>query len=131
MANVVMDELIATGSIRRQGFGSLWHVINHAAAITELSRYGYEALAQRGLAAHHQHVRFWRSLPDLEAELGPAEKAGHDPRTAAFWTSGELNRDSARLTHRIKTLYGFYTLARLINDDTKLKQAEDKLRYLM
>ncbi len=131
MANVVMDELIATAAVRRQGFGSLWHVINHAAAITELSRFGYGSLAQRGLAAHHEHVRLWRSLPDLEAELGPAEKASHDPRTAEFWTGGELRRDSARLTHRIKTLYGFYTLARLIHDPAKLRDAEDQLRYLM
>lgn len=131
MAHVVMDELISTAALRRQGFGSLWHVINHAAAITELSRFGYHALAQRGLAAHHQHVRLWRSLPDLEAELGPAQKAAHDPRTPEFWNSGELRRDSARLTHRIKTLYGFYTLARLIDDTEKLKTAEDQLRYLM
>jgi hypothetical protein len=131
MANVVMDELIATAPMHRQGFGGLWHVINHAAALTELSRFGYENLAKQGLAAHHHHVRLWRSLPDLQEELGPMQKSKQDPRTAEYWKSGELRRDSARLTHRIKTLYGFHALSRLITDAGKRKAAERELLYLM
>lgn len=131
MANAAIDELINTASERRQGFGSLWHIINHAAAITELSRFGFEDLARQGLAAHHYHVRLWRSLPDVEDELGAVPRAEHDPLRPEYWASGTLKRDSARLTHRIKTLYGFYALARLIEDDDKRKMAEDKLRYLM
>jgi hypothetical protein len=42
-----------------------------------------------------------------------------------------LKRDEARLTHRIKTLYGFYTLRRFIEDEATRKNAEDSLLYLM
>ncbi|MBI3468888.1 MAG: hypothetical protein HY000_38275 [Planctomycetes bacterium] len=129
MANVVIDELIATASVRKQGFGGLWHIINHAAALTELSRYGHKELARKGLAAHHHHVRLWRSLPDLEAELGPVTKAEHDPRQPVYW-EGMLKRDEARLTHRIKTLYGFFSLVGLV-DERRRTKAEEGLLYLM
>jgi hypothetical protein len=131
MANVVMDELIATASVRKQGFGGLWHIINHAAALAELSRLGYKELARKGLPAHHNHVRLRRSLPDVEKELGPVKKSTLDPRKPAYWTSGMLKRDEARLTHRIKTLYGFFVLLRLVKDETKRKQAQDSFLYLM
>lgn len=131
MANVVIDELIDTASVRRQGFGGLWHIINHAAGIIELSQFGYESLARQSLAAHRHHVRLWRSLPDVEAELGAVKKADHDPRQPEFWTTGTLKRDQARLTHRIKTLYGFFTLLRFVQDEVKREQAEDSLLYLM
>ena len=43
-----------------------------AAAIAELDRFGYkeDEEARRGLPAHHQSIRLWRSLPDVESELG-------------------------------------------------------------
>jgi hypothetical protein len=131
MAEVVLDELIRSAPVRRQGFGGLWHVINHAAAITELSRYGFEDLARKGFAAHQHHVRLWRTLPDVQEELGAVKRAQQDPRTPEFWKTGALKRDSARLTHRIKTLYGFFTLARFVEDKAKRKTAEQSLLYLM
>ena len=57
MVDVVLDELLETAPERRQGFGGLWHIINHAAALIDLSEYGYPNLAQRGLEAYHRHVR--------------------------------------------------------------------------
>lgn len=36
MVEVTIKELIATAAVKKQGFGGLWHVINHAAAITEM-----------------------------------------------------------------------------------------------
>lgn len=130
MIDVTIDELIATASIRRQGFGGLWHIINHAAAITELTLLGYEALARQALPAHHQHIRLWRSLPNVEAELGAVTKAEHDPRQPVYW-EGMLKRDEARLTHRIKTLYGFFTLLKSVEDEMKQEKAEDAFLYLM
>jgi len=130
MVEVVIDELIQSASLRRQGFGGLFHVINHAAGLVELSHFGYHDLARRGLAAHRHHVRLWRSLPNVEEELGALEPAKHDPRTPDYWT-GTLKRDSARLTHRIKTLYGFHTLLRLVEDSAKRSKAEEKFLYLM
>lgn len=130
MVDVTIAELIETATIRKQGFGGLWHVINHAAAITELDRFGYKEVARQALPAHHQHIRLWRSLPDVESELGAVVKADHDPREPVYW-EGMLKRDEARLTHRIKTLYGFYTLRRLIEDDARSKMAEDAFLYLM
>ena len=131
MVDVVLDELVETAPERRQGFGGLWHIINHAAALIDLSEYGYPNLAQKGLEAHHRHVRLWRSLPNVVDELGAEDPAEHDPCTAVYWESGTLRRDRARLTHRIKTLYGFYRLVDLVDDPTKVQQAEDSLRYLM
>ena len=130
MVEVTIDELIATAAIKKQGFGGLWHIINHAAAITEMQRLGYEELAKQALPAHHQHIRLWRSLPDVEGELGAVTKAEHDPRDPAYW-KGMLKRDEARLTHRIKTLYGYFTLKRFIEDDAQRKKADDAFLYLM
>ncbi len=130
LAEVMIDELIATASLKRQGFGGLWHLINHAAGLTELSRFGYRDVARQGFAAHRHHLRLWRTLPDVESELGPMVKAEHDPRTTEYWAV-DLKRDSARLTHRIKTLYGFFAMLDLIDDAGKRKAAEDRLRYLL
>ena len=131
MIDVVLDELLETAPERKQGFGGLWHIINHAAALIDLSEYGYPNLAQRGLEAHHRHVRLWRSLPNVEDELGTEDPSEHDPCTAVYWASCTLRRDRARLTHRIKTLYGFYRLVDLVDDPTKVQQAGASLRYLM
>jgi hypothetical protein len=57
-------------------------------------------------------------------------KAEHDPRDPAYW-KGMLKRDEARLTHRIKTLYGFYTLKRFIENKARQMKAEDAFLYLM
>ncbi len=104
MAEVVLDELIQTASERRQGYGGLHHITNHAAALTDLSRYGFAELGRKGLAAHHQHVRLWRTVPNVEEELGPEVAAEEDPVTSAFWESPRVQADRARLTPRIKTL---------------------------
>jgi hypothetical protein len=130
MVHVTINELITTAAVRRQGFGGLWHIINHAAGITELGRFGYRELARQALPAHHQHIRLWRSLPDVEAELGALPKSEHDPRQPVYW-EGMLKRDEARLTHRIKTLYGFFTLMRFVEAEETRRKAEDAFRYLM
>ena len=131
MAEVVIGDLIRWGSARRRGFGGLFHIINHAAGLLELSLFGYKDLATRGLAAHYRHVRLWRSLPILDDELGKLKRADHDPRTVEYWNRKTSDQYSAWLTHRIKTLYGFFTLLRLIDDDGKRKKALDQFRYLM
>lgn len=130
MVEVTIEELITTAAIKKQGFGGLWHIINHAAAITELERFGFKELAKQALPAHHQHIRLRRSLPDVEGELGAVPKAEHDPRNPAYW-KGMLKRDEARLTHRIKTLYGYFILKRFIENDAQRKKADDAFLYLM
>lgn len=131
MVEIVIDELIQSGAVRKQGFGGLFHIINHAAALTELSRFGYKKLARQGLAIHHHHLRLWRSLPDVEQELGPLKAAIHDPRTPEYWQEADSHQWSAHLTHRIKTFYGLSILLRFIESGEKRKQAEAKFRYLM
>lgn len=130
MVDVTIQELIKTASVHLLGYGSLWHIINHAAAITELDRFGYKDVARQALPAHHEHIRYWRTLPDVEKELGPVVKASHDPREAIYW-DGRLKRDEARLTHRVKTLYGFYTILPFIQDEKVRAQAQDAFLYLM
>jgi hypothetical protein len=131
LAETVIAELIQEASLPRRGFGGLEHVINHAAALVELSRHGYKDLARSGLPAHWQHVRLRRSLPIIKSEAAPVERAAHDTRTPEYWTVGTLRRDSGRLTHRIKTLYGFITLMRLVKDEAKREKAEQQFLYLM
>jgi len=130
MAELVIDELNASVANRRQGFGGMWHIINHAAAITELSRYGYRDLARQGFAAHRQHVRLWRTLPDVKEELGLLKRSELEPGAPAYWTA-ELKRDEARLTHRIKTLYGFSKILPFVDDRQKQQRAIESLRFLM
>ena len=130
MVNVTVQELISTAAVKKQGFGGLWHIINHAAAITELDRFGYKEEAMQLLPAHHQHIRLWRSLPDVESELGPVVKSAQDPRDPIYW-QGMLKRDEARLTHRIKTLYGFYTILRFVEDSAIQGKAMNAFLYLM
>jgi hypothetical protein len=131
MANTVLDELIRHAPQRRQGYGGLHHIINHAAALTELAHYGYRDLALKGLPAHHQHIQLLRSLPDVANEFGIETPTAYDPRTPEFWEPGNIRRERAHLTHRIKTLYGFDTLIQLIEDKTKCHQGNEKLRYLL
>ena len=126
----MVDELITTAAIRKQGFGGLWHLINHAAGLVELHHPGYPALAAAGLPAHHYHIRLWRSLPDVEAEPGPVEKADQSPFTTAYW-DGIFKRDEARLTHRIKTLYGFSRLLPFVENNELQAKALDAFLYLM
>ena len=130
MVNETVDELIATAAIKKQGFGGLWHIINHGGAIAELDRLGYKKIATLALPAQHHHIRLWRTLPDVESELGPMVKSELDPRDPIYWR-GMLKRYQARLTHRIKTLYGFSTLKPYIENPATLKQAEGAFLYLM
>ncbi|GIW80453.1 MAG: hypothetical protein KatS3mg105_2260 [Gemmatales bacterium] len=130
LAEVVADELINHASKQRRGFGGLWHLINHAAGILELSRFGFKEIARQAIPSHRHHLALWRTLPDVEKEFGAVVPARHDPRDPAYWKD-MLKRDQARLTHRIKTLYGFWTVARYLRSAAKKKQAEKALLYLM
>jgi len=131
MAGVMIDQLIATASERRQGFGGLFHLINHAAGLTELDRLGYGNLAKKGMAAHRQHLRLYRALPILTEELGELEHTAEDPFKPEYWKRTKSEQWGAWLTHRIKTLYGFHTLLRFIEDEKKRKAAKDKFGYLL
>ncbi|MGK0189935.1 MAG: hypothetical protein ACI9R3_005754 [Verrucomicrobiales bacterium] len=131
MAETVIDQLIATAAEHRRGFGGLFHLINHAAALTELDRHGYSELAEKGLAAHRQHLRLFQALPDLEEELGKLETTSLDPFEAEYWKKMESKQWGAWLTHRIKTLYGFHTLLRFVENEEKRAKALKQFHYLM
>jgi hypothetical protein len=132
MALAVMDEVIKQDpAVHRQGYGSLVHVLNHAAAIADLAQYGYGDVASAAVQSHRIHLRLWRNLPDLSEELGPMKVSAVTPHTAAYWTSGEIPYDRALLTHRVKTMFGFDELADSVDDAEKKKNAYDKLRCMM
>lgn len=132
MAEAVIDEHIAQDLItRRQGYGGLEHVNNHAAAIIDLARYQYDELIPAALKSHHQHFRLWKNLPDISSELGPKNPAVNHPLRAAYWTSEDLHYNGAVLTHRVKTMYGFDELADTIEDAHRRKKASENLRFLM
>ena len=131
MANSVADDLIQHAAQRREGFGGPWHVINHAAALAELSHHGYRELAIKGLPAFREHFRLFKTIPDVSDEQGAETPTADAPLTPNFWTPEKIRRERAHLTHRIKTIYGFDTLAELVSDKQQRSQAIDKLRYLM
>lgn len=132
MVDAVLDEIINQDpKVHVQGYGSLLHVNNHAAAITDLAQYGYPELVPAAIASHRQHLRLWRNLPNVADELGPAPYAEFSPHTSAYWTSGKVPYDRALLTHRVKTMFGFDELVEAIDDERKEKRAYDKLRYMM
>jgi hypothetical protein len=131
LADTVATALLLHAAERRVGFGGLWHVINHAAALAELARHGYPELARAGLPAFARHHRLYASLPDVAAEQGPETPTEDSPFAPQFWAPDKLRRERAHLTHRIKTLYGFWALADLIEQDATRDRAADRLRYLM
>lgn len=132
MAIAVLDEVVAQDpNIHRQGYGSLVHIVNHAAAIADLADYGYGELVPAAIQSHRQHLRLWRNLPSLTKELGPVKVSKFPPHTAAYWTSGEVPYDRALLTHRVKTMFGFDELAAAVDREEQENQAYDKLRYMM
>lgn len=109
MAKTVMEEVVASAQVNRRGYGGVVHVVNHAAALVDLARLGYADLALRALPAQREHFARWRLLPDVAGEFGVPALAPSDPREGPFWKL-ELRRDTARLTHRIKGMYGCLTL---------------------
>ncbi len=131
MGKAVLDELIFRPGQRREGFGGMHHIINHAAALAELENYGYPELAREGLPAHHQHLMLFRSLPDVADEHGVETPTEFSPFAAEFWKPDKIRRERAHLTHRVKTMYGFQVLTGSIAEPDKIKIATDNLRYLM
>ena len=132
MAVAVFDEIIKLDpKVRRQGYGDLVHVNNHAAAIVDLADYGYPELVPEAIKSHHRHLRLWRNLPNVAAELGLVTPSKHDPHSSAYWRSGKVPYDRALLTHRVKTMFGFDELVEVIEDKSKRERAYKKLRYLM
>ena len=131
MAEQVIGTLITTASQHRRGFGGLFHLINHAAALLELDAHGYSGLALQGSAANRHHHRLYRSQHDLEDELGKLESTSDDPFKPIYWKRNESKQWGAWLTHRVKTLYGFHTLLRVIEDQTKRDNALTKFGYLL
>jgi len=103
----------------------------HPALATPTVIEGIRGLISLFDGAHREHLRLWRSLPDVSDELGPVKRAAGDPLTPGYWADPTLKRDQARLTHRIKTLYGYYRLAPLIRDESTRAAADAALLWLM
>ena len=95
MANTVVDDLIRHAGQRREGFGGPWHIINHASALAELSRYGYRELAIQGLPAFHEHYRLYCTVPDISDEKGQETPTEDDPLTPNFWNPEKIRRERA------------------------------------
>jgi hypothetical protein len=131
MVEKVIDELIENGSLRRRGFGGLFHLINHTAALISLSQLGFNDLAQAGIPAHRHHLELIQRLPDLSVELGTLVRSTQKPDVPKYWTLKNSTQWSGWLTHRIKTIYGFQTLLEWIDETSKKRKAEEQFLYLM
>lgn len=131
MVDRTLQALIGHVAERRQGLGDWHHVINHAAAVVDLRRLGYEELAARGRVSHREHLSRFLALPDLIEELGPRHQAPSDPYTRGYWAWDGIERGSALLSHRPKTIYGFNILGSATDDDDLIAAGREALRYLM
>lgn len=132
MITAVLDEAInLQPETHRVGYGGLIHVINHSAAIVNLATSGYDHLIPRAIKSHRQHLRLWRSLPNVADEKGPLQVSKFTPHSADYWNPGRIPYDRALLTHRVKTMFGFDQLASAIDDEKKETTAYDRLRYMM
>lgn len=131
MAEATFDFMIASAGKRRRGYGDLFHLVDHAAALIDLDDCGFSGLAIAGLRAHREHLARLRALPVLDQELGALKKSELDPFDPDYWTRRESVQWDAWLTHRIKCLYGFVVVSRLVEDDKKREAARDALRFLM
>jgi hypothetical protein len=131
LAAIVIHEVIKSANVHRRGFGGLFHLINHAAALLELDRMGFKDLAKKGLEAHRHHLLLYLTLPDLEDELGKLKSTRQDPLNGNYWQKTRSAQWGAWLTHRIKTLYGFHTLLAYIDDPQTCERAKLQFRYLM
>lgn len=131
MATATLDFVIASAGEHRRGYGDHFHLIDHAAALIDLADCGLPKLANAGIRAHREHLARLRALPVLDEELGLLKKSEIDPYEPAYWTRRESVQWDAWLTHRVKCLYGFVVVARLIDDGKKREAARDALRYLM
>lgn len=132
MAISVFDEVIdQKPEIHRVGYGGLLHIINHAAAITDISTYGYPELVPFAVRSHRKHLRLWRNLPNVAEEIGPMKVSKFTPHTAEYWTAGSIPYDRALLTHRVKTMFGFDELATVLEEKVKENAAYEKIRLMM
>lgn len=132
MVDAVLEEIIQLRpDVNRVGYGGMVHLINHAAAITELAELGYQSLANRAVKSHHKHLRLWHNLPNVAEEKGAIAVSSHTPHSAEYWATGTVPYDRALLTHRVKTMYGFHELASAVQSDEKYQTAFEKLRYFM
>lgn len=128
----VLDEMNALQpEVNRSGYGGMVHIINHAAAIAELAKYGYSEIIPQAVRSHREHLRLWRNLPDVAAENGPLQVGRHTPDEPGYWKGGNIPYDRALLTHRVKTMYGFHEMAAAVDEEKREKAAYDKMRYLM
>jgi hypothetical protein len=101
-----------------RGVGGPIHVIDHAAALLDLEASGYSSLVRQGLAAHHQHLTLWLSLPPFPAAENPYRvPTQSDPRAMDYWNAGITLRDQGGYEHRLKFLYGAYRFAAHIQDE--------------
>lgn len=131
MADAVLDEIIRDDpKYRRQGYGGLSHICNHAAAITDLAQYGYPHLVPKAVQSHRRHLRLWKALPNLITKIGPGTISKHSAHSPEYWR-GEIRYDSALLTHRVKTMFGFDELASVVDDKARVSKAYARLRQLI
>lgn len=131
MAEATFDFVIESAGQHRRGYGDHFHLIDHTAALIDLDDSGFPELAKAGIRAHREHLARLRALPVLDEELGPLKKSEIDPYDPAYWTRRKSVQWDAWLTHRIKCLYGFVVVSRLVEDAKKREAARDALRYLM
>jgi hypothetical protein len=129
MVDEVLAEAYASRRLNRRGYGGVVHVVNHVAALLDLARLGYPELALQALPAQREHFTRWRLLPDVSEEFGASTEAPCDPRTRPFWDE-DLRRDTARLTHRVKGMYGLLTLLDTLAPGERRQRGEEFLRFL-
>lgn len=135
MCRTTLDELLQFKRIY-YGLhqGVVGHLITSAEALIELARLRYTDLAHKGHRAHHIYIKLARKSHDsdfVEENFVLATPSPHHPLTHAYWES-DLERDDHWLYgHRIKFVYSFYKLMRILGFPENMTMYEKQLAYLL
>jgi len=122
---------VVADNFTKKGVGGPIHVINHAVALLDLQALGYSALASKGMAAHHQHIKLWLNLPKFpQSENNYLVQAKHDPRTYDYWREEITMKDGGGDEHRLKILYGAHRFAESITDKGKRRSFLESAAHL-
>ena len=126
-----VSRYVVPDNFAKKGVGGPIHVIDHAVALLDLHALGYSSLANRGLAAHQQHMKLWLGLPKFpQAENSYSVKSKHDPRALDYWREKITIKDGGGDEHRLKILYGAHGFAECITDVNKRRSFLESAAHL-
>ncbi len=111
--------------------GVVGHLLTHAHALIELSRMGYPQLAAKGHNAHRLYIKLARNLPDAGELLLKEHQKPSNPLELEYWERDLEGELSWLFGHAFKFPYGFYSLIKNVDNQSKVNRYCRQLGYLL